>query len=357
MLMNRIIQIAIVFSLMLVTACTKHQIVPAPQVPDSSRSYIFFKPEICNIELTKAILYDGDLPSAAGDNLGNGTAFGVMGYCNSTELFWGDNIAIVYRESDKGTVFKYDNLAVWQDATSIHDFYAYFPYKGVTHTVTNTEKYVNYALPNSSSAMIDILTAKNAVTKKSCSSVVPLQFSHRLWALDLIVVNNQNENPYKPGGETKDPNLYVTDAKISLIGIPTEGKIHLNKSNTDRDNVTPTTFSTSDAPWSVDLTNTTTTIASNKSMNIGEPLLFLPTGNLQYKIDLTLENAWNVEYTFSTEFKYFTTTKDGQKVNNTFEAGKRYQLVVTKTAESGFDVSLAVQGWDDSMEDIDHTFN
>ena len=89
MSMKHYIYKTLAIALSIVTSCTEHPIVQVPQVPESSRSYIFFEPEVLEAKTTKAEIVEGEeLPGDAG------TAFGVLGYYEGTSIFdgYGDGI-------------------------------------------------------------------------------------------------------------------------------------------------------------------------------------------------------------------------------------------------------------------------
>ena len=228
MSMKHNIYITLAIALSIVTACTEHPIVQVPQVPESSRSYIFFEPEVLEVKTTKAEIVEGkELPGDAG------TAFGVLGYYEGTSIFdgYGDGIAEVYRR-EKNSSFQYDHLGWWlirdAAATTKHNFFAFYPYsiKEVVEP-NNGNPYIRYTLPTSEADMEDILTAY-----KSTARISPVQivFQHRLWALDLEVVNSQTGDGYsQPGvGTLTSPDLHIVSVKLTLAGIPATGTLAID---------------------------------------------------------------------------------------------------------------------------------
>jgi hypothetical protein len=76
--MKRIHYIVLAAILTICSGCSELVIDPTPQVPDMSRSYIFFNPVVNEAIDSKATLVLGDkLPSD------KDTAFGVLGYYNN----------------------------------------------------------------------------------------------------------------------------------------------------------------------------------------------------------------------------------------------------------------------------------
>lgn len=357
MSMKHYIYLTLAIALSIVTACAEHPIVQVPQVPESSRSYIFFEPEVMEVKTTKAEIVEGEeLPGDAG------TAFGVLGYYEGTSIFdgYGDGIAEVYRREKKSS-FQYDHLGWWLNrdaaATTKHNFFAFYPYsiKEVVEP-NNGNPYITYTLPTSEADMEDILTAY-----KSTARISPVQivFQHRLWALDVEVVNRQTGDGYsQPGAALTPPDLTVVSVKVTLANIPGEGQIFIdndlscNISSRETQEYTlnsdPVTISAVDDP-------TTEEIEENSSVSFGS-LLFLPTdlsygtGSVQYQLDFTFENHWGDEYTQTFQLRDFKLAEGA----DSFEPGKRYKLTVVKT-DTEASVDLDVTGW--TEKDVTHTFN
>ena len=363
MSMKHYIYITLAIVLSIVTACTEHPIVQVPQVPESSRSYIFFEPEVLEAKTTKAEIVEGkELPGDAG------TAFGVLGYYEGTSIFdeYGDGIAEVYRREKKSS-FQYDHLGWWLNrnaaATTNHNFFAFYPYsiKEVVEP-NNGNPYISYTLPTNEDDMVDILTAY-----KSTARVSPVQivFQHRLWALDVEVVNRQTGDGYsQPGAALTPPDLTVVSVKVTLENIPSAGTMAIEGTGCTvtsraigREYILPQTgitISPIDDPETID--------DKENAANFG-PLLFLPTPvsytdengenkTVSYKLDFTFRNHWGVEYTQSFPLSAF---KLANKVTS-FEPGKRYKLTVVKTDTEASVVLDDDIGWTEE-KDVTHTFN
>ena len=346
--MKQTIHIALTTAVLFIAACTKHAIDPLPQVPESSRSYIFFEPEVVE---TKANLVTGTtLPT------GDAGTFGVIGYCNNVSLFTGytNGIARVYRKADG--IYQYDNLGKWVNGIDTHHFYAFHPYS-LAVNVNGGDPLINYSLPATEDGMVDILTAYSSNTKTSTkTSFVPLEFHHRLWALDLEITNNQTENPYNPNGSAAlAPNLSIVSAVLTLTNLPSTGTLELDGTTT----VGQRTASQSYTLFSSTSPTTDQVVASGKSVGFG-PLLFFPTdvtynttGKVQYRIDLVLKNPWGVQYEFS--YPTDANTYDDFAVTE-FAAGSRYKISIKKGNGANVNVSFKVDSWD-VVDNIDHTFN
>lgn len=359
MSMKHNIYITLAIVLTILAACTEHPIDQGPQVPDSSRTYIFFEPEVVDNKATKATFVEGDhLPAGSTEAP---SAFGVIGYYNGKSIFdsYENNIAEVYRKGEK-TSFQYDVLAWWRDrdadATTEHNFFAFYPYsiKEVVEP-NNGNPYITYTLPTSEADMEDILTAY-----KSTARVSPVQivFQHRLWALDVEVVNRQTGDGYsQPGAALTPPDLTVVSVKVTLENIPSAGTMAIEgtgctvTSRAPREEYILPQTGVKISP----VDNPETTDDKENAASFG-PLLFLPTPvsytdengankTVSYKLDFTFRNHWGVEYTQSFPLSAFKTS---------FEPGKRYKLTVVKT-DTNASVGLTVTGWN-SAPPVEHTF-
>lgn len=349
MSMKHYIYITLAIALSIVTACTDQPIVQVPQVPESSRSYIFFEPEVLEAKTTKAEIVEGDeLP---GDT---GTAFGVLGYYEGTSIFddYGDGIAEVYRR-EKNSSFQYDHLGWWLNrdaaATTKHNFFAFYPYsiKEVVEP-NNGNPYISYTLPTNEADMKDILTAYNA---KARVSIVPLVFQHRLWALDVEVVNRQTGDGYsQPGAEITPPNLTVVSAKVTLENIPSKGTMGISDLTCTINSRTTQAYTLPQTDITISPVDDPVTTGIKENAASFGPLLFLPTdvsydgGTVGYKLDFTFKNHWGDEYTQSFD-RSFKLAK--------FEPGKRYKLTIVKN-DTEATVGLRVSDW--ATQDVTHTF-
>ena len=358
MSMKHYIYITLAIVLSIVTACTEHPIDQGPQVPESSRSYIFFEPEVMEVGATKATLVEGKTLPAA-----EGTAFGVMGYYNGTSVLGGyeDGVAKVYRNSE-GSSFQYDHLGWWLNrdaaATTKHNFFAFYPYSIYGDVSLNEgSPYISYTLPETEAEMMDIMTA---YTETARVLPVPLEFKHRLWALDVEVVNAQTGDGYsQPGvGTLTPPDLHIVSVKLTLEGIPFKGTLaidgNLTSTVTSRKTQEYTLHASTATIVKVPTDNPETEEKENTA-SFG-PLLFLPTdlsygtGSVQYQLDFTFENHWGDKYTQTFQLRDF---KLAEGVDS-FEPGKRYKLTVVKN-DTEASVGLNVTGWE--TQDVTHTFN
>lgn len=349
MSMKHYIYITLAIALAIVTACTEQPIDQVPQVPESSRSYIFFEPEVLEAKTTKAEIVEGDeLPGDAS------TAFGVLGYYEGTSIFGGyeDGIAEVYRKENNSS-FQYSHLGWWLNrdaaATTKHNFFAFYPYsikEGVEPN--NGNPYINYTLPTNEADMKDILTAYNA---KARVSIVPLVFQHRLWALDVEVVNRQTGDGYsQPGAEITPPNLTVVSAKVTLENIPSKGTMGISDLTYTINSRTTQAYTLPQTDITISPVDDPVTTGIKENAASFGPLLFLPTdvsydgGTVGYKLDFTFKNHWGDEYTQSFD-RSFKLAK--------FEPGKRYKLTIVKN-DTEATVGLTVSEW--TTQDVTHTF-
>lgn len=359
--MKHNIYITLAIVLTIVAACTEHPIDQGPQVPDSSRTYIFFEPEVMEVEATKAELVEGgELPVGSAEKP---SAFGVIGYYGTTSIFdaYTNGIAEVYRKGEK-TSFQYDHLAWWRDrdenSNTKHNFYAFYPYSihsSVKLTSGNPD--IEYSLPSDADNMTDIMTAYTSTVKVSS---VPLEFKHRLWALDVEVVNRQTGDGYsQPGvGTLTPPDLHIVSVKLTLAGIPAKGTLDIDGNLTSKVTSRKTQEYTLHARTATIVKVPTDNPETEEKENTASfgPLLFLPTnlsygtGGVQYQLDFTFENHWGDEYTQTFQLRDFKLAEDA----DSFEPGKRYKLTVVKT-DTEASVALDVTDW--TEKDVIHTFN
>lgn len=339
-------------TILIFVACSERMIDPVTQAPGSSRSYIFFEPEVYTSVSTKASgLVTGDkLPAAAG------TAFGVLGYYNATPLFNG--ITEVKRSTASGP-FDYEGLVAWQDNTTPHDFYAIYPYGDFYSSVTTTEnRYpkLSYTQPNQTTGMIDLMTAKTSTTKTSDNNV-PLTFHHRLWGLDVKIKNSMTKGLAADGKtEVNNPSMTITKVELYVKDFPQTAVIPLDP---EGDIAYETATMTSSTPYVISVPDDDKIIAYNQTKSYGV-LLFIPLTSSQkfnYRLVISYTDSMGSStFTFpATEYK---------ELSGPFDGGKKYTLTLNKTNDafvSGVyedpddDGSLRAGDWND--EEINHEFN
>lgn len=339
--MKRTIYIAFVAALSILASCTKQSIDVNPIVSGSSRSYIFFEPEVYNAESTKAeLITENHLPTVAG------TAFGVIGYYGTTSLFNG--IAEVKRTDANGP-FNYNNLVAWQDATTKHDFYAFYPYSLVNNVTTEgASPSLTYTQPTTDEGMIDILTTKKSTVKTSDNNVA-LTFHHRLWALDVKITNSQATGLDSDDAMVSQPDLTINSVEIYVKDFPEVSYIPLDtageKITYGNDKITPET------PYEMFIS------ALNKTIKYGDTgtygtLLFapVPPDTFQYKLVINYTDSRG-------EASSFTYPSTGFKTSpNAFVGGRVYSLTVNKNTDVFVVGSLSPSAWTDHPQ-IDHEFN
>lgn len=355
--MNRTPYIPLVLTVLLAAACTKPM--PDSEISDSqstSRSYIFFEPEIIEAAETRA-----DIPFEH-------DSFGVMGFVGNSAVFSGHTggKAEVRKEGD---LYTYSPLAQWQGSQN-HNFYGFYPYSLSSSVNTGADNipYITYTQPTTLASMLDVMTAKTGpVTKQS---YVTLTFTHRLWALDVKVHNMQAKEQY----EQYEPTLTVTGLTLEIDGVPGSGTILMNG-----------TYGA--VGTSVGLSETFTTkhvieSQGNATINGENSLLLLPCMSFTYRLTIEFENAWGVSYTYHYPNTYEMDAegnpildangntqwhwKTASGPNNTgFVAGSRYTLDVKKVDSDGvftFNWTKTPWGeWDEEKQewvnvDVEHTF-
>ena len=374
--MNRKLYIAFAAALTMFAACSERPIDPAPQVPDSSHSYIFFEPEVLETVTTRSTEETQYLSDYA-----PGESFGVLGYYGTTQLFKPTATSTGIAEvSPVNGVYTYSPLETWKSKDGNHSFYAFFPYDDLVGKVdvekasVNAAKtgipYVEYSINDNIDVISDCV-----LTSKTATGIVEFELEHRLSGLVLEVVNNQSNNSYNPNnpGNLDDPNteenehlgplLTIVSAKLTITNIPSTGKLYLDG--------TPLVSSRITEPKVYDLHTTAMSEItlgkkdSQTSTHTFNPVLLFPTAVLvdatvttttkvQYRLDFKFKNVWGVQYDFS--YPATANTYDDFSVS-TFAAGKTYKLTVKKNEDGAFEVKTSSElGWD-THPDISHEFN
>lgn len=371
-MIKRILYIALGAAVSILTACTESPIDPTLQVSGSSRSYIFFEPSVVNIVETKTeMLQVKTLPKDGG------TAFGVFGYAGTDQLF--DNER-VFRSTDDA-LFSYVDLVAWKDDSTVHDFYAYYPYDiaekpNIGATVSkNTDglPYITYTQPTDQQYMVDILTATLSTAKRP---VVTLEFNHRLWALDITVKNNRTSDDmvYDPSDGKNDiskgHDVKLKKLKFEIKDIPASGTLYMDGSIEVSDQTI--SFSEEYTP------NITIEPSKMFTVNGQNSFLLLPCESLGFRVTAEFENTWGLTYTAHYPTTYLVDETTGEPaldandqiqwewetVNKSFAAGNRYTIEINK---SDYEVTYKwVQAdwgeWDEENQewivtDVTHTFN
>lgn len=354
-------------------------------------AYIFMD---ANVAKTKATLYnETTLPDD------KETSFGVFG-CreDGTPIFDSyrkdvnspfDNVAILYRPSRPSgsglnrvpADFIYDYLALWDSGENA--FYAYYingskyhrdfdgtefetfcastrnVISGVEVNKISSRMYAEYNQPNTLETMVDVMTAKTATYQ---CDVVSLNFEHRLFAIDVVIRNNQVKD------DKNEDKAFTFSNPTVTFRVPNGGNLYFddensNSLNADSLDVTytflppeGTTSFTIDAPG-----------RSADDLNLNgrsNSFLFLPCESLRVLgFSLTFENSWGE--TVSPEYSWKVSPDGG------FKPGYRYQLIINKNPfgnEFEFVPQIAVLQFDENGNivgdgdwndkgDVYHTFN
>ena len=354
--MKRHSYILLMLAAVLAASCSKHLPDPGqPGSPSLSGSYIFFEPEVVEHVDTRTTMVEGNtLP------LEDGTAFGVMGYAGGNAIFNNatyhpGGIAKVTRNGAGAEApFTYQGLVQWRDASTIHNFYAYYPYsmQYLIKTGTNNVPYIEYTQQTDETKMTDILTAHVSTSKVP---IVNLGFGHRLWALDLTVANTRTKKDSLYNAETKqyeeyDPVIKVKSIKFEFDGFPRSGLIHMDGNITIPD---PSTQNNMLPGFTKSYSGRTLNPGTKEALNGSNSFLFLPCGSFRYRLTVEFENALGLSYTSHHPSTYLVeengnpaldtngqiqwdwatasgpdTNKDG--IGDGFAAGKRYTLDIVK---------------------------
>ena len=293
-----------------------------------------------------------------------------------------DNTALLYRNGE-GEPFQYDELALWDGGPN--SFYAYY-INGSTYAPTFTDKkkiefleathsviadigvdetgiYMEYVQPTTLKAMVDVMTA-NTTTYRTENNEVTLNFEHRLFALDIIIKNNQVE----VDKNVEEQELEVTSAVVTFE-VCDGGKFYF-----DGDDVPSPTIITPNLTHDFGEFD----VSVDKIKNLNETrkdgvtsFLFFPCESLKLSFTMEYKTRWgNIKtYTYDsiTEGKdspLKVMNEDGKDIG--FQAGHKYQFILEKNNdidEFTFLPKIAVVDEDTSTEgswndqDVNHTFN
>ena len=375
-----------IYSILLVVAallagCSKPVVLPDNDVDIIPGSYIFFDAEVLG---TKAAVnqYEGTTLPAGTNSVY--TAIGVFGSrANGTSIFdeysQGENskvddLAVVYRDGRNGP-FVYDNLALWHGGEQ--KFFAYYSkdlgyskdrsgnheFSGSwdlvdevgTHTINNVvTPYLRYVHPLSMTEMKDVMTA--SASASSAGGAVKLGFVHRLFALDIVLMNDSNEPMVLKSASVEFPVYKKYFMYYQGDGISPDVVPDTNSGQAVAGHVFFNEQKTLVAHESVNLNSDYAQTADGFSYYT---FLLVPTDTFDIQLKLTYVNKWGEDYPWESA----NVTIDG---GVDFEAGRHYTLKVNRKANAGTEVEfsayIAVKDengnegyW--TEKDVDHTFN
>lgn len=352
---------------------------------------------------TKANLYEGlVLPQDAN------TSFGVFGVRSDgvTPIFNGysrftisengnnitggnstfDNTALLYR-SAAAEPFQYDELALWDGGPN--SFYAYYfnesefspsltdrnkikhiqdTYNVITDIgVDETGVYMEYVQPITLETMVDLMTANTTAYRRDpvtgeVNEEVTLDFRHRLFALDIIVRNNQTRDTESGFAAQK---LTVTSATASFE-VPSGGLLYFNQPDVPSSQTCPVTY-----PFGGFQTGTPggSHIDTNLNLDrldagrVSASFLFLPCTSIKIKFVMEYINRWGEETSYT--YDSIDGSDPALTVEGGFLPGHKYTFIIIKNnfgSEFEFVPKIAEIGEDGTEgswnnKDVDHTFN
>lgn len=376
---------AIAFALIAVVGCEQHEQQPAVwgdiNIPlDPSQHYIHFDADIT----TRGALVEGNLLL---------DDFMVLGYqypgtwesesvLASPNVFDANPQLVEY----DGSVFTYGTPKKWTG--NKYSFFGYYPanHSNIKYFDNNAVKqgtpYITYTLPDSNdpTELIDVMTASYIDTGVASSASVPMQFRHRLSAIDVGARNyyeyNHDNNDSTPD---KQVTIEITQLILNLTNIVnTSAKIYL-------DHTIPSVYPENQAraskvyamvngstPWAIPtfdvIPNTkedrairlvTTQTGENASSVILIPQTQLVTGAIQlvYKKKYQDDNGnWVYlhEGTNTEDFE-FSPTDLNINFNKELIEGRRYFIELTFTSDAVSVNIIAADEWDDK-DNINHEF-
>ena len=366
-----------------IVGCNKDVVTPpndetAPL--DPSKHYIHFDADV----LTKGALVEGNLLL---------DDFMVLGY-QYPGLWEAESVLASPNVFDKnpqlvqyeGGVFTYGTPKVWTG--NRYSFFGYYPSGHDAIKVFGDDNikqgtpYITYTLPDSNdpTELIDVMTASYIDTGVASSASVPMQFHHRLSAID-VGARNYYEYDHDNNKSTADKlvTIEITQLIVNLTNIVnTSAKIYL-------DHTIPSVYPENQAkaskvyamvngstPWAVPtfdvVPNTredrsirlvTTQTGENASSIILIPQKELVTGAIQlvYKKKYQDDNGnWVYLHEGSnTEDFEFSPTDLNINFNKELIEGRRYYIELTFTSDAVSVNIIAADEWDDK-DDIKHEF-
>lgn len=283
-------------------------------------------------------------------------------------------------------VFSYGTPKVWTG--NHYSFFGYYPanHSNIKYFDNNAVQqgtpYITYTLPDSNdpTELIDVMTASYIDTGVASSASVPMQFRHRLSAID-VGARNYYEYDHDNNSSTPDKQvtIEITQLILNLTNIVnTSAKIYL-------DHTIPSVYPENQAraskvyamvngstPWAVPtfdvVPNTkedrairlvTTQTGENASSVILIPQTQLVTGAIQlvYKKKYQDDNGnWVYlhEGTNTEDFE-FSPTDLNINFNKELIEGRRYFIELTFTSDAVSVNIIAADEWDDK-DDIRHEF-
>lgn len=286
----------------------------------------------------------------------------------------------------EGGIFTYGTPKVWTG--NHYSFFGYYPanHSNIKYFDNNAVQqgtpYITYTLPDSNdpTELIDVMTASYIDTGVASSASVPMQFHHRLSAID-VGARNYYEYDHDNLDSTPDKQvtIEITQLILNLTNIVnTSAKIYL-------DHTIPSVYPENQAraskvyamvngstPWAIPtfdvVPNTkedrairlvTTQTGENASSVILIPQTQLVTGAIQlvYKKKYKDDNG-NWVYLHegtNTEDFDFSPTDLNINFNKELIEGRRYYIELTFTSDAVSVNIIAADEWDDK-DDIRHEF-
>lgn len=376
---------AIAFALIAVVGCEQHEQQPAVwgdiNIPlDPSQHYIHFDADIT----TRGALVEGNLL------LDDFKVFGYQypGTWESESVLASPNVFDVNPQLVEydGGVFTYGTPKVWTG--NKYSFFGYYPSNHGNiklfddGNIKQGTPYITYTLPddNDPTKLIDVMTAAYIDTGVASSASVPMQFRHRLSAIDVGARNYyEYDHDSNKGTAPKLVTIEITKLIVNLTNVVnTSAKIYL-------DHTIPSVYPENqpkaskvyamvniNTPWAVQtfdvIPNTkedrairlvTTQTGENASSIILIPQTELLHGALEliYKKKYQDDNG-NWVYLHegtNTEDTEFSPTDLNINFSKQLIEGRRYYIELTFTSDAVSVNIIAADEWDDK-DNINHEF-
>lgn len=291
---------------------------------------------------------------------------------NNPQLVEYDGGLFTYRTPKVWTGNRYAFLAYYP---SNHDNIKFFD-DGIT--VKQGTPYITYTLPTGDdpTKLIDVMTASYIDTGVASSASVPMQFHHRLSAID---VGARNYYEYDLNGTMVPVTIEITHLEINLNNIENNtAKIYLDHTipTVYPDNSTPFSRSYpmvhSTKDWAVDTFDVIPNTKEDRAIrlvttqtgeNASSILLIPQTQFLQGSLTLIYKKKYkddNGNWVYlhegnNTEDFEFTPTDLGINFSKQLIEGRRYYIELTFTSDAVSVNIIAADEWDDK-DDIRYEF-
>ena len=310
--------------------CDEVEVIEQPL--QSQQGYIYFNTEVST---------RGELVEELNEKSFGITAYNYTGEWSFVKVQANPNVFQSHGQEVTwdGGMHTYTPLVPW-DASKKYAFFGYYPHgnSNVILSDKNVEgtPYIDFTLPNTLNAMVDVMTASLMDTDNSSSNAVGLTFKHRLTAMD-VQARNFHEQGYSI--RIKSLTMRFDSLLYNKVRLPLDDALEITRSSTNNWTKIQTYQLVSNSnPITIEPAGTTTGSAPAISITNNSSLIFIPQeadatgkflrGNVSMTYDVIEGNRTNT--------KTFTTNFD---VGKSLLAGRKYYFLINFSTTS---VSIAI---------------